>query len=136
MRIIAGNNNTNNLKHTNMNTITGYWIKYDKNSQQLSKEPYTIEASIGDRVLFADNSGLADCHINTVGLKDDEWAAKYPAGTSINDYTPRQGRIVKTDSMQTTGIRWNNVEVTMPIAVICDDGQIIYCNPLNIRLVE
>lgn len=120
-----------------MNTITGYWIKYDKDSQQLSKEPHTIEASIGDRVVFVDNSGLADCHINTIGIADDEWTLMYPAGTSLNGYHHREGRIVKTDSMQTTGIRkvWNG-EYTMPVAVICDDGQIIYCNPLNIRLVE
>jgi len=120
-----------------MNTITGYWIRYNDNNKETSRECHTIEASIDDRVVFVDNSGLADCHINTVGLRDDEWTAKYPAGTSLNDYTPRQGRIVKTDSMQTTGIRDNwNVEITMPIAVICDDGQILYCNPLNIRLVE
>jgi hypothetical protein len=120
-----------------MNTITGYWIKYDNNSQQLSKEPYTIEASIGDRVVFVDNSGLAACHINTVGIRDDEWTKMYPAGTSLNGFFHREGRIVKTDSMQTTGIRdYSDNEVTMPIAVICDDGQIIYCNPLNIRLVE
>lgn len=120
-----------------MNTITGYWIKYDKASQQLSKEPHTIEASIGDRVVFVDNSGLADCHINTIGLTDNERFTLYPAGTSCCDYSPKQGRIVKTDSMQTTSIRtFYDNEVTMPIAVICDDGQIIYCNPLNIRLVE
>jgi hypothetical protein len=120
-----------------MNTITGYWIKYDNNSQELYKEPNRIEASIGDRVVFADNSGLSDCHINTIGLRNDAWSTMYPAGTSYDDHVPKQGRIVKTDSMQTTDrLEWLNVEVTMPIAVICDDGQIIYCNPLNIRLVE
>lgn len=120
-----------------MDTITGYWIRYDKDSQQLSKEPHTIEASIGDRVVFVDNSGLSNCHINTIGLEDNNRFTLYPAGTAACDYSPKQGRIVKTDSMQTTGIRkvWNG-EYTMPIAVICDDGQIIYCNPLNIRLVE
>lgn len=121
-----------------MNTITGYWIKYDKESQEISREPHTIEASIGDRVVFVDNSGLRDCHINTVGIEDDKRFTIYPAGTAaISSCSPKQGRIVKTDSIQTTGIRYfYNSEVTMPIAVICDDGQIIYCNPLNITLVK
>lgn len=120
-----------------MDTITGYWIKYDKDSHEVYREPHTIEASIGDRVVFVDNSGISDCHINTVGIREDEWELMYPAGTAINGYYHREGRIVKTDSLQTTRVRtFYDCEVTMPIAVICDDGQIIYCNPLNITLVK
>lgn len=118
-------------------TVSGSITEYNKDGSIYSIEHRTMyNVNIGDKVQFCDNSYLRDCYINTI---PDEWPM--PFGCAATGYHKSwEGRIVKTDSTQYADEKYPTPYgkriVEMPIAVICDNGEILYCNPLNIKVIE
>ncbi len=121
-----------------MATITGKWTSYNKIGGIKDVEEHSIEADIGDIVRFQDNSYLGNCYINIFGTSQETKSCPYIDATGAYTEGYGNGKIVKTDSMQYAednclALRLRRVE--MPIAVICDNGEILYCNPLNIQVI-
>lgn len=114
-----------------MATITGIYQSVYSNGSMGEPEYHTIEAEIDTRVVFVDNSYLSYCYINSPDGSD-----VYPASNQYDPQPQWEGRIVKIDSLQEAYNPWNPARITMPIAVICDNGEILYCNPLNIKVIE
>lgn len=110
-----------------MPTITGEYRIYHKSGKLKDIELYTIDLVIGQRVQFKDNSVLQLCHLNSKDIK--------PAG--IYGDIGKEGTVISYTSSQIAegNFGWESDhirEIEMPIVIRCDDGQIIYCNPLNI----
>ncbi len=115
-----------------MQTIIGKYTKYNRDGTLDIIEYPSIEVEISSKVRFCDNSWLENCYINS-----PEQIAMDPCGAYKESYR-WSGRVVKIDSQQiAVDEEWSLGKrvLEMPIAVICDNGEIIYCNPLNIRVI-
>jgi hypothetical protein len=98
--------------------VIGKISKYTKSGELLSTEDRSITLDEGDRVIFIDNS-----YTNDIPCQDTE-----------NVYG-KKGQVIRIGAVQEA--IWNEAPsgkqvVEMPIVVLCDDGNVIYANPLNL----
>lgn len=116
--------------------VTGRYNKINPDKSIVGFEDYKIDIEIDDRVVFVDNSILEQCRNNTDGEKI-YWMY---AGCLANDYATNYGTIARINSCQTAEgehvIYPYQREIEMPIVVICDNGDVVYCNPLNIQVID
>ncbi len=115
-----------------MTQITAKRIKYNTDMSVKETEMLSINAEIGDRVQFVDNSFLDKCAANTTPYRSNVW----PAGWNGRNSPPVIcGTVLRTDSVQevvdmTGGLGPRTIE--MPIVVLGDDDSVIYCNAVHI----
>ncbi len=116
-----------------MAQVTGIYTRYNSDGSIDKTEVYSIDIEPDDRVRFVDNSIMDQCRNNDDGA-DIDWMY---AGCSGNNYNTYYGTVSRTDSCQTAEgphvVSPYTRIVEMPIVVITDDGDVVYCNPLNIQ---
>lgn len=113
--------------------VTGKYIRYAEDGITIKEvEEHSIDLEEGDIVRFKDNSLLSYCSIN-------DSSNPYPAGVNHgDDYIPHTGIVARIGAVQTaidTDKFLGPREIEMPIVILTDEGEIIYCNPLNIEKI-